>query len=265
MASLIEENWLLDIPSFLPEYEEEMKYGYKNKPGENLEALLRKTSNNHCMYCYSLLKNDRVNIGHLEHSIEKNLDKEHLTECTPNIAIACPNCNLSLKRVGEQKRLEELEEAKKEFVSEVQCDGKQCTIECESYKKLKKEYCKKSRIILQPLGVKGENSNQEYQIQYDVYNAEFVPSQKYFYTDEDIDYIEHHINQFRLNDAGFKTKALADFVEDVIEADGKYRENSEYPNYIVDLFKEKIKGMEQEKVLKLCEQIHIKNITLFRS
>lgn len=64
---------------------------------------------------------------------------------------------------------------------------------------------------------------------------------------------------------GFKTKALADFVEDVIEADGKYRENSEYPNYIVDLFKEKIKGMEQEKVLRLCEQIHIKNITLFRS
>ena len=154
---------------------------------------------------------------------------------------------------------------KKEFVLEVQCDGKECKVECESYKKLKKEYCKKSRIILQPFGVKGENSNQEYRIQYDVYNAEFVPSQKYSYSDEDIDYIEHHINQFKLNDAGFKTKALADFVEDVIEADGKYRENSEYPNYIVDLFKEKIKGMEQEKVLRLCEQIHIKNITLFRS
>ena len=133
------------------------------------------------------------------------------------------------------------------FVLEVQCDGKECKVECESYKKLKKEYCKKSRIILQPFGVKGENSNQEYRIQYDVYNAEFVPSQKYSYSDEDIDYIEHHINQFKLNDAGFKTKALADFVEDVIEADGKYRENSE------------------EKVLRLCEQIHIKNITLFRS
>ena len=52
-----------------------------------------------------------------------------------------------------------------------------------------------------------------------MYNAQFVPSEKYSYTDEDIDYIEHHINQFRLNDAGFKTKALAEFVEDVINAD----------------------------------------------
>ena len=265
MESLIEENWLLDIPSFSPQYDHRVGYGYKNRPGENLEAFLRKTSKNHCMYCYSLLRNDRVNIGHLEHSIEKSLDEEHLTECIPNMAIACPNCNMSLKRVGEKKRLEELKEARKKFSSEVQCDGKQCTEECESYKKLKKEYCKKSRIILQPFGVIGENSNQEYRMQYDVYNAQFVPSEKYSYTDEDIDYIEHHINQFRLNDVGFKTKALAEFVEDVINADGKYREDREYPNYIVDLFKEKIKELNQEKVLKLCEQIHIKNTLLFRS
>ena len=62
MASLIEENWLLDIPSFSPQYDHGVDYGYKNRPGENLEALLRKTSKNHCMYCYSLLRNDRVNI-----------------------------------------------------------------------------------------------------------------------------------------------------------------------------------------------------------
>ena len=265
MAGLIEENWLLDIPSFSPQYDDEIEYGYKYKPGENLDALLRKTSKNHCMYCYALLKNDRVNIGHLEHSIEKSLDEEHLTDCIPNMAIACPNCNMSLKRVGERKRLEELEEAKKKFSSEVQCDGKNCKVECESYKILKREYCKKSRIILQPLGVKGENSDQEYRIQYDVYNAEFVPSKKYSYTDEDTDYIEHHINQFRLNDAGFKTKALAEFVEDVINADGKYREEREYSNYIVDLFKEKIKELDQEKISKLYEQIHIKNTLLFRS
>lgn len=27
-------NWLLDLPSFLPEYEDGMNYGYKNKPGK---------------------------------------------------------------------------------------------------------------------------------------------------------------------------------------------------------------------------------------
>lgn len=262
---MTEEKWLLDIPCFLPEYEDDVEYGYKNKPGRNLNTLLRKTSNNHCMYCYSLLKNDRVNIGDLEHSIEKTLDEEHLTECVPNIAIACSNCNQSLKRVGEKKRLEELEEAKKEFSLKAQCDGKQCKEECAEYKKLKLEYCRKAKIILQPFGVKGENSNQEYRLQYDVYNAEFKASKKYDYTDEDMDYIQHHINRFKLNDPGIKTRALAEFVEDVIEADGKYREKSEYPNYIVDLFKEKIKEMSQENVLKLCEQIHINNLVLFRS
>ena len=31
------------------------------------------------------------------------------------------------------------------------------------------------------------------------------------------------------------------------------------------LFKEKIKGMDRENVLKLCKQIYIKNLLLFRS
>lgn len=265
MENLTDEKWLLDIPDFLPQYEENVAYGYRNKPGENLEKLLRNISQNHCMYCYALLKNDRTLIGNLEHSIEKSLDEKHLTDCIPNIAIACPNCNQSLKRIGEKTRIKQLETVQKEFSGKVNCVGKQCKDECQEYKKLKKEYCKKSKIILQPFGVKGQNSKQDYRIQYDVYNAEFIPSKKYDYTDEDIDYIQHHINRFRLNDSRFKTEALKNFVEDVIEADGKYRKNSEYSNYIVDLFKDKISGMSQEKVLKLCKQIHIVNFSLFRS
>ena len=237
---MIDEKWTLDMPDYLPEYETNKEYGYKNKPGENLEKLLRNTSKNHCMYCYALLKNDRVNIGHLEHSIEKSLDEEHLTECVPNIAIACPNCNQSLKRIGEKERMERMANAKKDFTDKVNCIGGQCKSECQEVKKLKAEYCKISQIILQPFGVKGENSNQDYHIQYDIYNAEFIPSQKYKYIDEDIEYIQQHINRFKLNDVGFKTKALREFVEDVINADGKFRKNSQYSNYIVDLFKEKI-------------------------
>lgn len=259
------EKLLLDIPEFLPIYDQDTEYGYKNKPGKNLEKLLRNTSKNHCMYCYSLLRNDRVDIGDLEHSIEKNLDERHLTDCVPNIAIACPNCNQSLKRVGEKKRIEKLAKAKEEFESDLKCSGNQCKKECEKYKTLKKEYCKVAKLILQPFGVKGEQSGLPYRIQYNVYEAEFIPSREYDYNEEDKGYIEHHISQFKLNDVGYKTKALANFVEDVIEADGKYRENSEYPNYIVDLFKEKIKDMSQEKVLQLCEQIHIKNVLSFRN
>lgn len=264
MENLTMEKLLLDIPDFLPNYDKDTEYGYKNKPGENLEKLLRNTSRNHCMYCYSLLRNDRADIGNLEHSIEKNLDEKNLTECVPNIAIACPNCNQSLKRVGEKKRIDAMAKAKEDFESNLKCLGKQCKNECEKYKLIKKEYCKIAKLILQPFGVKGEQSGLPYRIQYDVYDAEFIPSREYDYDEEDRDYIEHHISQFKLNDTGYKTKALANFVADVIEADGKYRENSEYPNYIVDLFKEKIKDMSQEQVLHLCEQIHIKNIISFR-
>ena len=201
----------------------------------------------------------------MEHSIEKDLDKEHLTECVPNISIACSNCNQSLKRHGEKKRLEALKNAKNIFLSDVSCADKRCRTECEAYSELKKEYCKRSQIILQPTGVTGKDSGQPYHLQYDVYNAEFAPSQNYQYDEYDKNYIKHHICQFKLNDAGMKTKALADFVEDVINADGKYVEKREYSNLIVDLFKEKLKGMSQDDVLKLCGQIYTKYVITFKN
>lgn len=261
---LIEEKWLIDIPLFLPDYKDDVEYGYKNKPGENLEALLREKSRNHCMYCYCLLKSDRVNTGHLEHSIEKALDKDLLSECVPNISIACSNCNLSLKRNGEKQRLKELQDVRTEFRSKAECTGKKCKVECEAYKELKDEYCKVSQIILQPFGVKGKNGT-DYRIQYDIYNAEFIPSKDFDYSDEDINYIRHHINQFRLNDTGFKTKALADFVEDVVNSCGRYVDSREYSNYIVDLFKEKIKDMDRKEILELCQKIYTRNFLLFRN
>ncbi len=261
---MAEERLLLDIPKFHPKYDEGIEYGYKNKPGKNLDSVLRKASNNHCMYCYALLKNDRVNTGNMEHSIEKDLDKEHLTECVPNISIACNNCNQSLKRRGEKKRLKELENAKNNFISKVSCTDKGCRRECKAYSDLKKEYCKRSQIILQPTGVKGKDTEQPYRLQYDVYNAEFIPNQNYQYDEYDKNYIKHHISQFKLNDPGMKTRALANFVEDVIEADGKYVEKREYSNLIVNLFKETLKDMSQDEVLKLCEQIYTKYVITFK-
>ena len=122
-----------------------------------------------------------------------------------------------------------------------------------------------SRIILQPHGVHGINSQLKYCLQYDVKNAEFIPSTRYQYDENDINYIEHHINQFRLNDIGFKTNALVEFLEDVINADGKYREKKKYSNYIVDLFMEKLKDFSQTDVLKLCENLYTQYFLEFRS
>lgn len=56
MDYLTEDIELLDIPDFQPKYDDGTEYGYKNKPGRNLEKLLRETSKNHCMYCYALLE-----------------------------------------------------------------------------------------------------------------------------------------------------------------------------------------------------------------
>lgn len=261
---MTEEPFLLDIPDFIPEYQEKINYGYKNKAGKNLEQLLRKVSDNHCMYCYAFLKNDRVNIGQLEHSIEKSIDEEYLTECVPNISLACPYCNQSLKRIGEKKRVSAVKPVVKNFEKDLKCKKNSCKGECDNYKALKKEYCKYAQIILQPMGVKGEQTKCDYRIQYDIYNAEFIPSKNYCYDKEDLAYINHHISQFKLNDKGFKTRALAEFVEDVIEADGKYRKDKKYSNYIVDLFMEKTQELSPEEILELCRKIHIRNLILFR-
>lgn len=43
---MIKSPLLLDIPSFVPEYEEKTEYGYKNKARENLEKLLTEYSKN---------------------------------------------------------------------------------------------------------------------------------------------------------------------------------------------------------------------------
>lgn len=173
--------FLLDIPDFSPSYEEKIEYGYKNKAGKNLLELLRNISKNHCMYCYALLKSDRVDTGNLEHSIEKKLDEEHLEECVQNIALTCSHCNQSLKRTGEEERCKKILPQIELFREKVNCSGKMCKQECGPYKELKQEYGKVSRIILQPHGVHGINSQLKYCLQYDVKNAEFIPSTRYQY------------------------------------------------------------------------------------
>ncbi len=249
--------YVLDMPDFAPAYLEDTEYGYSGKRGDELKKLLLETSSFHCMYCFANLKGDRTDLGEIEHSVEKTLST-YLAECVPNMAVTCKNCNQSLKRVGEKGRKDKMKPYMEQYEKNLDCKGFKCKSVCTAYEKLRKQYCKENKLNLQPFGMTGDISGQAYRMQYDIMSAQFVPSRKHKYNEEDIEVLEHHIRQFKLNDAEYKTQALLEFIEDTIEADGKYnRHKNRYSNYIVDLFVENIKNYSQEMILKICEKIYI--------
>lgn len=254
----MEENiYVLDMPDFKPVYEQNLEYGYHGKRGERLKQLLLDTSDYHCMYCFASLKGDRTDLGEIEHSVEKTLSG-YLVECVPNMAVTCEDCNQSLKRSGEKQRKDKIAPYIEEFEKDLNCQGTKCKAFCKAYARLRNQYCKLNKIVLQPFSVKSDISGMEYRLQYDVMNAEFIPSKRYGYNDKDMEVMEYHIRQFRLNDINYKTRALMEFIEDTIEADGKYsKQKNRYSNYIVDLFIEKIRNYPPEKVLRICEKIYI--------
>ena len=249
--------YVLDMPDFAPVYAADIQYGYSGKRGDELKKLLLETSKFHCMYCFANLKGDRTDLGEIEHSVEKTLS-DYLIECVPNMAVTCKNCNQSLKRVGEKQRKDKMVPYMKRYEKDLNCSSSECKTFCNAYAELRKEYCRINRLNLQPFGMTGVSSGSAYRIQYDIMSAEFIPSRKYCYDDEDIAILEHHIRQFKLNDTEYKTEALIQFIEDTIEADGKINKHeNRYSNYIVDLFVNRIKDYSPQQVLKICEKIYI--------
>ena len=249
--------YVLDMPDFAPAYLKDIEYGYSGKRGDELKELLLETSGYHCMYCFANLKGDRTDLGEVEHSVEKTLS-DYLVECVPNMAVTCKNCNQSLKRVGEKQRKDKMKPYMNQFEEKLSCKSSKCKSFCSAYAGLRKQYCRVNKLNLQPFGMTGFSSGLAYRIQYDIMSAEFIPSSKYDYDEEDIGILEHHISQFKLNDVEYKTEALIEFIEDTIEADGKCnRHENRYSNYIVDLFVENIKDYSQEIILEICEKIYI--------
>ena len=174
------------------------------------------------------------------------------------MAVTCENCNQSLKRTGEKHRKDNIAPYIEEFEKNLNCQGTKCKAFCKAYARLRSQYCKLNKLVLQPFCEKGNVSGMDYRLQYDIMNAEFIPSKRYRYNDKDMEIMEYHIRQFRLNDINYKTRALLEFIEDTIEADGKYsKQKNRYFNYIVDLFIDKIKNYPPEKVVRICETIYI--------
>ena len=249
----------IDIPIFQPKYKRWKKCGYTD-PGEkqNLKEVLNAATGGYCMYCYSRINTDGKFVGHLEHAIEKN-NSDRLLECIPNIGLACPVCNLSFKKRGENNRKIDTHTVG-EF--EKKCNyrkkRKQCTVTCQALRKLQKSYSKlpDAEILLQPMNIKAQNEK-VLQLRYNVLKMEFEPLEDYEHilTDEERQFVRIHIQRFHLNDPKYRTKQLRDFVGLMIDMNGKIP-NYEYNNLVVQLFAMQIEEKTIEERLKICNSIY---------
>lgn len=260
MINFREDFLYIDIPLFRVQYKKWKKYGYcKTDEKENTKEALLKASGGYCMYCYSRIKVDNKLYGNLEHAIEKNVS-DKLIECIPNIGIACPTCNQSFKRIGERKR-KVTDLARKKFEEKSKCSAKQrkqCTVPCSPLRNLQKKYSKMpdAEIILQPMGVAGEQSGENLAVQYDIMKMEFQPNTNlHAYSEKELIFINRHILRFRLNDPKYKTNKLVEYIKNVIDSGGILQEY-EYDNLIVKLFADKIKEKTAEEKVDICSKIY---------
>lgn len=242
---------IVNIPDFKPNYKKEIAYGYKGTRKDNLSKLLYETTNGYCMYCYSKILVDSKNFGHLEHSIEKFHSKEKLINCVPNIGLACPTCNGSFKSKGEKEF--SFDKMDIDEFNNCTCNPSSCRKECKYYKKIKRKYLKKRKIILQPMGV--SVSKRDYKIQYNLLNLEFEPSREFDYTDNDIEFVKKHIQRFNLNDGRYRTRELLKFCKDYVNGKMKL-DKGKYDNFIVDLFIDLLFDMSHDERIKLCNIVY---------
>lgn len=98
----------------------------------------------------------------------------------------------------------------------------------------------------------------------DVLQSRFQASNRYMYSEQEIEFMEDHIKRFRLNGEREKTKQLVAFLKDTIDCEGRYTK-MEYNHYIVELFMEKLQGKTREEILKICKLLYIKAVLKFQT
>lgn len=95
--------FMLDIPVFIPAYDRKKRYGWSRHYDE-LWNLLKETTGGYCMYCYDSVWINGQKRGQIEHGIEKMNSIGRLTDCIPNLGLACSNCNENIKEKGSLKK-----------------------------------------------------------------------------------------------------------------------------------------------------------------
>lgn len=85
---------------------------------------------------------------------------------------------------------------------------------------------------------------------------EFLPDNiLHSYSEEESLFIKKHIQRFHLNDPKYRTKALFNFVKNIIDSGGVLP-NYEYNNFIVQLFADKMKEKTQGERVSICCKIY---------
>lgn len=249
----MEDFFVIDIPVFVPKYDKNKKYGWTNYKDE-LWDLLKDTTGGYCMYCHDRIWINQKKRGQIEHGIEKINSMERLQDCVPNLGISCENCNQKYKKRGELKR--RLSKSQICQYEKGKCLSFDCKKMCIPFQKLRREYVKQGKIIIQPFETRLEKNGNVLRIQYDLLKGKYIPMKSYDYTPQELNVINQHIKLFALNLPERKNYEVAKYCKNVID-NHSLMKGIEYNNLIVDLLREKLLCLpELEKAVKICEMIY---------
>lgn len=251
---MTEDFFKVDIPIFLPKYEEEKLYGW-SRYKDNLWEVLREATGGYCMYCYDTVIVNEQRHGQIEHGIEKANSEERLSDCIPNLGLACMVCNGKYKKRGEKRRKLPLQSIQEFEMGE--CRGFACKNACENFRKLRREYIRNGKIILQPFEAKIREDGHCLGLQYDLLKCRYIPAQpRDGYEPEELEIINAHIRLFGLNAPERKNYEVGLYCKNVID-NQSFMNGVKYNNLVVNLFREKLQYLKIEEAVKICKIIYM--------
>lgn len=243
---------------------------YSGNNSRVIRDILFSASSGYCMYCgTSLVSDDKVNFQ-LEHSVDKEGNYNQtsknsmLKNCKFNLSAACSRCNMIYK-----KRIEKIDFNDYELV---QACPQECDNMCNSYIKMRNDYCNNNAIILQPFGYTcGDVS---YRVSYNLLRHTYEPACE-LGSEKDTLFVMHHIMRFALNRENF-SKNVVDMCVELCELYDRGMENIQFllefekgrrqPNIIGVLFLEFLETRFCEKktdeLIRFCSMLVVLSVVV---